>query len=76
MRISDLQNKTVINILDGKDIGTIIDVEINDEGKMINLYVEKHKFFLSSLISNKEIIIKWSQIEKIGEAVILVNFDY
>lgn len=75
MRISDLQNKTVINITDGKDIGSIIDVEIDEEGKTINLYVEKHKFILSAF-NNKEITIKWSQIEKIGEDVIIVKFDY
>lgn len=75
MRISDLQNKNVINITDGKNIGTIIDIEIDDNGKTTNLYVEKHKFILSSF-SNKEIIIKWSQIEKIGEDVIIVKIDY
>lgn len=76
MRISDLQNKTVINITDGKDIGTIIDLEVDEEGKTVNLFVEKHKFLLSSLSNNKEISIKWNQIEKIGEDVILVRFDY
>jgi len=76
MRISDLQNKTVINITDGKDIGTIIDLEVDEEGKTVNLFIEKHKFLLSSLSNNKEISIKWNQIEKIGEDVILVRFDY
>jgi YlmC/YmxH family sporulation protein len=76
MRISDLQNKNVINMTDGKDIGTIIDIEIDESGKTINLFVEKHKFILSSITNNKEISIKWEQIEKIGEDVILVRFDY
>lgn len=76
MRISDLQNKTIININDGKEIGSIIDLEIDDKGNTTNLIVEKHKFILSSFISNKETVIKWQQIEKIGEDVILVRFDY
>ena len=29
MRLSDLQNKTVINLIDGKNIGNIIDVNVN-----------------------------------------------
>lgn len=76
MRISDLQSKTVINIIDGKDIGSIIDLEVDENGKTINLIVEKHRFLLSSFSNNKEINIKWEQIQKIGEDVILVNFDY
>lgn len=76
MRISDLQNKSVININDGKDIGTIIDLEIDDNGKTINLFVEKHKFIISSITNSKEISIKWEQITKIGKDVILVKFDY
>ena len=73
MRISELQNKNVINLLDGKDIGSIIDVNIDDNGKTLDLIVEKHKFLISSFSSNKEVIIKWEQVEKIGEDVILVK---
>ena len=73
MRLSDLQNKTVINMLDGKNIGNIIDLNIDDKGKAIGLIVEKHKFLISFFSSKKEITIKWEQIEKIGEDVILVN---
>jgi len=76
MRISDLQNKTIINILDGKDIGSIIDLEVDENGKTINLIVEKHRFIISSLSNSKEISIKWEQIQKIGEDVILVKIEY
>lgn len=73
MRLSDLQNKTVINLNDGKDIGNIIDLEINEDGTNKGLIVEKHKFLISSLSNKKEILIKWEEIKKIGEDVILVN---
>ena len=73
MRLSELQNKDVVNIKDGSKIGNIIDVEINTEGKMSNLIVEKSKFFLSRFTNKGEILIKWNQIEKIGEDVILVS---
>lgn len=73
MRLSELQNKDVVNIKDGTKIGNIIDVEINNEGKMNSLIVEKSKFLLSRFTSKGEIRIKWEQIQKIGEDVILVS---
>ena len=69
MRISDLQNKTVINLIDGKNIGNIIDLDIDDNGKTTGIIVEKHKFIISYFTSKKEIIIKWDQIEKIVNIV-------
>ena len=76
MRLSDLQNKTVVNVIDGKNIGNIIDLEINDDGTTMGLVVEKYKFLISSFSNKKELIIKWDQIKKIGEDVILVNIVY
>ena len=76
MRLSDLQNKTVVNIIDGKNIGNIIDLEIKEDGTAMGLVVEKYKFIISSFTNKKELIIKWNQIEKIGEDVILVNIVY
>jgi len=44
MRLSDLQNKDVVNIKNGKKIGNIIDVSINNEGITTGLIVEKYKY--------------------------------
>ena len=72
MNLAELQSKDVININDGKCIGNIIDVSIDDNGKTVVLLVEKYKFFVSFFKDNvKEI--KWSQINKIGKDVILVD---
>lgn len=76
MRLSELQNKTVVNLTDGKNIGNIIDLNIDENGNAVGLVVEKHKFLISYFTTNKEIIIKWDQIEKIGEDVILVRVVY
>lgn len=75
MRLSDLQNKDIICVNDGKKIGSIIDININDSGKLESLIVEKSKFFISRFTTSNEIEIKWNQIEKIGEDVILVNLN-
>ena len=72
MRLSDLQNKDVLNYTDGKVIGKIIDVEIKD-GKINKLIVEKYKFIISMFTSHNEIEIPWEDISKIGEDVILVT---
>lgn len=73
MRLSELQNKDVINITDGKKIGNIIDIAIENNGRMTSLIVEKSKFFVSMFSNKNELEIKWEQIEKIGEDVILVT---
>lgn len=76
MRLSDLQNKDIINIIDGKKIGNIIDIEVETNGQMKGLIVEKSKFFTSVFSSKNEIEIKWEQIKKIGEDVILVSVTF
>ena len=76
MRLSELQDKDIVNVKDGKKIGNIIDILIDQNGKSNGIIVEKSKFILSRLTSNGEIKIKWEQIEKIGEDVILVNIIY
>lgn len=75
MRLSDLQNKDVINMNDGKKIGNIIDIDINQDGNSSHIVVEKNKFIVSHFTSKGEILIKWKQIKKIGEDVILVNIE-
>ena len=73
MRLSEIQNKDVINLNTGRKIGNIIDIKINSEsGKIESLILERKKF--SSIFnSNDEIEIYWTQINKIGEDVILVE---
>lgn len=73
MRLSELQNKDVIDITDGKKVGNIIDIAIENNGRMTSLIVEKSKFFVSMFSNKNELEIKWEQIEKIGEDVILVT---
>ena len=73
MRLSDLQDKDIVNICDGKKVGNIIDVSISEDGNMIGLIVEKGKTFSSFFKGTGEIEIHWKQIKKIGEDVILVE---
>ena len=70
--LSSLQNKDIINLVDGRKIGSIIDVNINENGHIEEIVVQKKRFlFFSSGIIN----IKWKQIDKIGKDVILINVN-
>jgi len=75
VRLSDLQTKKIISMSNGKNIGSIIDVIINQDGKIESLILESSKsiFNLNKEIDGK---IYWNEIEKIGEDVILVKKDY
>lgn len=75
MRISDLQTKDIVNTLDGKNVGRIIDIDINDDGKVNYFVVESKKYLKRISVYNNEILIKYSDIVKIGKDVILVNFQ-
>lgn len=75
MRLSDLQKKDVVNVNDGSKIGNIIDIRLDDKGNMDGFIVEKNKFIISMFTNTNEIEIKWGQIQKIGEDVILVSIN-
>ena len=74
MRLSDLQSKDIVNVIDGKNIGNIIDVRINEvTGSIEALVIEPNKNFFSFMNRGTDTEINWKSITKIGEDVILVN---
>ena len=72
MRLSDLQSKKVIDILSGTNVGSIIDVDVSDDGQINSLIIDNGKGFFS-LNKESDFRIMWQQITKIGEDVILVK---
>lgn len=76
MKLSELQRKDIINIKDGKLVGKIIDVEFDqNSGYMIKFIVEKNNFIKSLFSSNEEVTIRFNQIKKLGEDVILIDIS-
>lgn len=73
MNLSDLQSKDIVDIKDGKKIGTIIDVIIEQNGTLKSLVVQKSKYNFNFLSTREDLQIRWEQIKKIGEDVILVD---
>lgn len=74
MRISDLQVKDVVSMLDGKNLGRIIDIEMDDKGQILNFVVEKKSWF-RFFRKDTGVSVSFSQIKKIGEDVILVEIS-
>ena len=74
MRLSELQSKRIINIVNGSNFGNIIDVNVDDNGKITFLLIDKGKNIFS-LNRESDIRIEWNHIIKIGEDVILVKRD-
>ena len=72
MRLSEIQNKDVIN-LSGVKLGNIIDIKINQEDGKIESFILEKKKFSSLFSSSSEVEVYYNQIKKIGDDVILVE---
>ncbi len=75
MYLSDMQKKDIVSVTDGKNLGRIIDAEINEDGQIINFAVEKRRFFLRIFKNNPDVFISIKNIDRVGEDVILVKID-
>ena len=74
MRLSELQNKNLVNVSNGKNIGNIIDVNIYyQSGNIKSFIIESKGSILTFLNKDNDMEVKWNDIQKIGEDVILVN---
>ena len=70
MRLSELQLKEIVNISNGKRVGMIIDVEVDEQGYIKTLVLEEKR---GRKFSREEISISWNQIIKIGDDIILID---
>lgn len=76
MKISDFQTKDVINIVDGKKLGQISDLELDmRQGRIESIVVPNTSRFFGLLGGGTEVIIPWKNIIKIGMDVVLVKLD-
>ncbi|WP_128895101.1 YlmC/YmxH family sporulation protein [Longirhabdus pacifica] len=76
MKISDFQTKDVINIVDGKKLGQINDLELDlRRGKIDAIVVPTQGKFFGMFGNGTEVIIPWTNIIKIGMDVVLVKLE-
>jgi YlmC/YmxH family sporulation protein len=72
MRLSDIQDKDVVELKTGVKIGNIIDIKITRNGNIESLILEKRKY--SRIFSSSdEIEVPFCKIDSIGEDVILIK---
>ncbi|MBN3525971.1 YlmC/YmxH family sporulation protein [Paenibacillus apiarius] len=76
MKISDFQTKDVINIVDGKKLGQVSDVELDlKQGRIDSIVVPNYSKFLGVFGGGTELVIPWRNIVKIGADVVLVKME-
>lgn len=76
MKISDFQSKDVINIVDGKKLGQITDLELDlRQGRIESIIVPNTGRFFGFFGAGTDFVIPWRNIVKIGMDVVLVKLD-
>ncbi len=76
VKISDFQTKDVINIVDGKKLGQISDLELDlRQGRIESIVVPSHSKFFGFFGGGTDVVIPWRNIVKIGMDVVLVKLD-
>jgi YlmC/YmxH family sporulation protein len=76
VKISDFQTKDVINIVDGKKLGQISDLELDlKQGRIDSIVVPAATRFFGMFGAGNDFVIPWRNIVKIGTDVVLVRLD-
>lgn len=74
MTFTDLKQKDVVNVCDGRRLGKPIDLVLNEAACVEALVVPAASGFLNMLRQEKEgCLIPWNRILRIGDDVILVE---
>lgn len=74
MKITDLKNKEIINAADGSRMGFLEDVDVNlEDGRLEALVLQRPGRFFGWMGKDRELMIPWHMIEKIGQDTILVS---
>ena len=76
--ISDLRMREVINVMNGKRLGLIKDIEIDLEaGRVKSVVLPGNGKVLGLFGRNEDVVVPWQKIKKLGMDVILVELaDY
>ncbi len=74
--LAEMQQMEVVNIRDGKRLGSVCDVEIDWKcGQVEAIIVPGHNRFFGFWGREADYVIAWHEIQKIGKDIILVSFD-
>ncbi|QZY57159.1 YlmC/YmxH family sporulation protein [Crassaminicella profunda] len=71
---SELRDKEIINMIDGRRLGFVSDIEVNlEKGRIEALIIPGPGRFLGLFGKDNDYIITWKEIKKIGVDIILVE---
>jgi YlmC/YmxH family sporulation protein len=74
VKISELKQREVININDGRRLGIVYDVEIDmEKGKIDAIVIPGTGRILGLFSKESDIVVNWENIKKIGTDVILID---
>jgi YlmC/YmxH family sporulation protein len=74
IHISDFQTKDVVNIIDGRNLGQISDLELDlRTGRIEAIVVPGPSKFFGFFSNGNDLVIPWKNIVKIGTDVVLVK---
>lgn len=77
MSLSELRTKDVVNTLNGKRLGKVMDIEFDERTGQVEAIVVPGEFKVGTMLRGEKcgIVIPWQRICKIGENVILVELE-
>ena len=76
IRMCEFKQKEVINIKDGDRLGFVSDIEIDiKNGCIITIIVDGPAKFFGLFIREKEYVIPYCCIKKIGKDIIIIDVD-
>ena len=74
LKVSELRTKEVINVLNGRRLGIIMDLDLDlEEGCVKGLIIPGQQRFLGLFGADSSVYIPWEQVIRIGDDVILVE---
>ncbi|MGO0123583.1 YlmC/YmxH family sporulation protein [Desulfothermobacter acidiphilus] len=74
-KISDLTRRQFINVPNGRRLGAIKDVHVDEKGTITAVVLRSSKRILGIIPWGKDVVIPWSQVKKIGIDAVLVEAE-
>ena len=75
--LSDLRCKEVINVATGQRLGYICDAEFDmNDGRILSLIVPGERKMGGLIPGDRDYVIPWNGIVRMGKDIILVNADH
>lgn len=72
----ELASKEVVNMNDGRRLGSIVDMELElTEGRVLNVIVPGPSRMMGLVRGDRDFSIPWERIVKIGDDVVLIDMD-